>query len=70
MPKKKSEMHEAGRVNLDEPIEATVSIIKSFRVNTKKKQKKTLTAKFRALLVTWGHFLSFLPMVSVPRCET
>ena len=68
MPKKKSEMHEAGRVNLDEPIETTVSIIKSFRVNTKK--KKTLTAKFRALLVTWGHFLSFLPMVSVPRCET
>ena len=69
MPKKKSEMHEAGRVNLDKPIEATVSIIKSFRVNTKK-QKKLLTAKFRALLVTWGHFLSFLPMVSVPRCET
>ena len=68
MPKKKSEMHEAGRVNLDEPIETIVSIIKSFRVNTKK--KKTLTAKFRALLVTWGHFLSFLPMVSVPRCET
>ena len=41
MPKKKSEMHEAGRVNLDEPIEATVSIIKSFRVNKKKKKKPT-----------------------------
>ena len=63
-------MHEAGSVNLDEPIETTVSIIKSFRVNTKKKKKKTLPAKFRALLVTWGHFLSFLPMVWVPRCET
>ena len=49
-------MHEAGSVNLDEPIETTVSIIKSFRVNTKKKKKKTLPAKFRALLVTWGHF--------------
>ena len=49
-------MHEAGRVNLDKPIEATVSVIKSFRVNTKKKkQKKTLTAKFRALLVTLLH---------------
>ena len=33
-------MHEAGSVNLDEPIETTVSIIKSFRVNTKKKKKK------------------------------
>ena len=69
VPKKKSEMHEAGRVNLGESIEATVSITKSFRVNAKKNKKNTLPAKFRALIVTWGHFLSFLPMVWVPRCE-
>ena len=49
-------MHEAGSVNLDEPIETTVSIIKSFRVNTKKKKKKNTACKVQGFTCYMGTF--------------